>query len=100
MKYKSTGHAIFHCVLTDCYFKIDVPLALGKKAVCWRCAKDFVMNEYSLRLARPHCHNCTKTKNEVPDVTDKVVEVAADTSMNSLRDRLRGLAAVEDKGEI
>lgn len=63
-----TGRAIFYCVL-DCEFKTAVPLALGKKTTCWRCGKPFNMNEYSLRLVKPHCMECKKTKMEVMSAT-------------------------------
>jgi len=62
LKYKS-GVSVFFCVL-DCNFKISVPLALGKKTICWRCGEEFLMNEYSIRLVRPHCSSCHKSKND------------------------------------
>lgn len=58
--YKS-GSAVFFCAL-DCTFKCNIPLALGKKTICWRCEQPFDMNEYSLRLAKPHCPDCHKPK--------------------------------------
>jgi hypothetical protein len=30
--------------------------------LCWRCGNEFIMNEYSLRLAKPHCEGCHKPK--------------------------------------
>ena len=59
--YKS-GNAIFFCALPDCAQKINISLALGKRSICWRCGEEFIMNEYSLRLAKPHCDNCHKPK--------------------------------------
>lgn len=64
LKHKS-GNAIFFCALPDCTFKINTALALGKRSICWRCNEPFIMNEYDLRLAKPHCENCHKPKNEV-----------------------------------
>lgn len=59
--YKS-GNTMYFCVL-DCNFKISPALALGKKSICWRCGHEFIMSEYSLRLAKPHCEGCHKPKN-------------------------------------
>lgn len=61
LKYKS-GNTIFFCALPDCSFKINPALALGKRSVCWRCGNEFIMSEYSLRLAKPHCDACHKPK--------------------------------------
>lgn len=62
LKYK-TGNTIFFCSLPDCNKKLNTALALGKRSICWRCGEPFIMNEYSLRLAKPHCENCHKPKN-------------------------------------
>lgn len=69
LRFKS-GNSSYFCTLPDCYFKINPSLYLGKKTICWRCGEDFIMNEYSLRLARPHCEKCHKTKAEhLPEST-------------------------------
>jgi hypothetical protein len=65
LKYK-TGSTIFFCTLPDCSVKLNPALALGKRSICWRCGEPFVMTEYSLRLAKPHCENCHKPKNGIP----------------------------------
>lgn len=59
--YKS-GNAVFFCALPDCSNKINPVLALGKRSICWRCEEVFILSEYSLRLAKPHCDACHKTK--------------------------------------
>lgn len=64
-KYK-TGNAVYFCVL-DCHFKIEVPLALGTKTLCNLCNEEFSMNEYTIKLARPHCEKCSKIKVSSPD---------------------------------
>jgi len=61
LKYKS-GNTIYFCALPDCNYKIAIPLALGKRCICWRCGNEFLINEYSLRLAKPHCDNCHNPK--------------------------------------
>ena len=68
--YKS-GNAIFFCTLPDCNKKINPALALGKRSICWRCGEPFILTEYSLRLAKPHCDACHKPKKiEVPEQLD------------------------------
>ena len=62
LKYKS-GNIIYHCVLPDCTIKVAPALTLGKRAICWRCGKEFLMTDYSIRLAKPHCEDCHKPKS-------------------------------------
>ena len=61
IRYKS-GNTIFFCILPDCSFKANIALSLGKRSICWRCNNPFIMTEYSLRLAKPHCENCHQPK--------------------------------------
>ncbi len=58
----NTGNVVYFCALPDCKVKIATALALGKRSLCWRCGEPFVLNEYSIRLAKPHCDNCHKPK--------------------------------------
>jgi hypothetical protein len=60
-----TGNAIFFCTMPDCNFKINIKLALGKRSICWLCGNEFIMTDYSLRLAKPHCEDCHKPKHPV-----------------------------------
>lgn len=91
LKFKS-GNIIFFCALPDCSHKTNIALALGKRSICWRCGEPFIMNEYSLRLAKPHCDNCHKPKNQTEIIlnsaalggkTDTLID-----SVDSLADRL------------
>jgi hypothetical protein len=63
-RYKS-GNEVYFCALPDCSVKIAPALALGKRTICWRCENEFVMTEYSVRLAKPHCLDCHKPKSKV-----------------------------------
>jgi hypothetical protein len=63
IKYKSGTYSFF-CALPDCNKKMNPALALGKRSICWRCGEPFILNEYSLRLANPHCEKCHKPKKE------------------------------------
>lgn len=62
LRYKS-GNETFFCTLPDCNVKLNPALALGKRSLCWRCGEPFILNEYSLRLMKPHCDACHKPKN-------------------------------------
>jgi hypothetical protein len=64
IKYKSGTVSLF-CTLPDCTYKVNPALALGKRCICWRCEKEFLLNEYALRLAKPHCEACHKPKGDV-----------------------------------
>lgn len=57
----STGRSFYYCV-NDCSFKVDVKHSLGKTVLCNKCNKPFVMNEYSIRSAKPKCFDCVKRK--------------------------------------
>lgn len=65
VRFKS-GNTVLFCSLPDCNNKINPSLALGKRSICWRCGEEFFLNEYSIRLAKPHCTNCHKGKNGRP----------------------------------
>lgn len=91
-----SGNTVFFCVL-DCTYKIDTALSVGKKALCWRCGREFIMDEYSLRLAKPHCSECHQPKKKVSisiqipeqeSFTMPSLKTEASDSLQSLRDRL------------
>lgn len=90
IKYKS-GNATFFCALPDCSFKINPALALGKRSICWRCGNEFIMSEYSLRLAKPHCENCHKPKKlEELDLSRKeIFDMGEQPAELSLQERLQ-----------
>jgi len=60
----SNGTQVYFCTLPDCSFRSAIGLNLGKRTICWRCGKEFLMNVYSLTLAKPHCEECHVFKNE------------------------------------
>lgn len=72
----SNGEAVYFCTLGECEFKINVALALGKPFLCWRCGKPSILNEYALRLVKPHCLDCKKTKDKIvlEDILHQVVD--------------------------
>ena len=62
-KYKS-GNTVYFCSLPDCNFKSTPALLIGKRSICNRCGEEFILNEYSIRLAKPHCLNCHNPKDK------------------------------------
>lgn len=98
------GTAIFFCTLPDCHFKVEAALALGKECICNQCGESFIMNEYTLRLKRPHCANCGKIKvtnaNGEKIYVNKrnpaIMEVVAANDVSSLRERLDSLTKDDD----
>lgn len=97
---------VYHCVLPDCYFKIEPALAEGKRLVCNRCGNEFIANQYTTTLAKPHCEDCHKFKHEVvkrrykgrrnddvviPD-SAAIMNPVAETVIDNLKDRLNGLS--------
>jgi len=66
-KYVKTGNAVYFCTLPDCHFKIEAELALGKRVLCNLCNNEFIMNEYTVKLVKPHCENCSKRKVDGAD---------------------------------
>ena len=104
-KYKrltyKTGSSIFFCTLPDCTNKIKTPLALGKSSLCWRCGEVFIINEYSIRLAKPHCENCHKSKSDIARVhiQDLSDETIKQLPTESLIDRMKRLANSKEEDE-
>jgi len=95
-----TGNKIFFCALPDCKFKIKLGLALGKRSICWRCGEPFIMNEYSIRLAKPHCEDCHKSKNisqfEANVHNSDAVKTTIPIDL-PLADRLKRATQIEDE---
>jgi|SRR5579863_329198 len=84
LRYKS-GNEVFFCTLPDCSFKSNIALALGKRSLCWRCGSEFLMDEYSLRLAKPHCPACHRPKNlQELSISEEVLEPTILVSNGSL----------------
>lgn len=97
-----TGTEFFFCCKPgqQCYHKIECSLALGKPCECWVCGKEFNLDEYAVRLAKPRCVNCRKHKDGTP-LVPQAEEVTSSTV--SLMDRLRAISggdSAQDKEDI
>jgi molybdenum cofactor biosynthesis enzyme MoaA len=103
----SNGTKVYFCTL-DCNYKIEAALALGKKSICNTCHDEFIMNEYSCKLAKPHCTRCGKMKvtvdGEVKFINklrpNAALAEIAKGSTNSLRERLGKVVMMEKDEDI
>lgn len=68
----SSGTRVYFCT-NDCSYKIEVAFALGKVVECPICGESFAMNEYSIKLAKPHCNNCGKMQVKDEDGKRKFI---------------------------
>lgn len=102
------GTQVYFCIL-DCPFKIEAPFALGKQTICHICGEEFTMNEYSVKLSRPHCKACGRMRVKEPDGSLRFVNKSraneAITEMNevavsSLRDRLSKVVMIDPEPVI
>ena len=97
-KYKS-GNYVYFCTLPDCNYKVDVPLALGKRTICNLCNSEFIINEYTIKLALPHCESCSKVRitnldgkhQYVHKSRIRLMENIANENVEDLRSRLESI---------
>lgn len=104
-KYRN-GTKVYFCVL-NCNFKIEVAFALGKQTICHICDQPFTMNEYTCKLAKPHCPSCGKRKVLDDEGNAKFIQKGrqeaamaeiGESSALSLRSRLdRAVAIAQDE---
>ena len=103
-----TGNSVYFCTLPDCHYKIEVALALGKRTICNLCGEEFIMTEYTLRLAKPHCDQCGKVKirdasgnnRYVKKVANRVLTGIAEKDINDLRSRLDSVTSLDSEKDI
>lgn len=58
-------YIVFRCVRPGCAHYIRQELVIGKIAQCWRCGDEFVMNQKTAMLKKPHCTKCTNSPGKV-----------------------------------
>lgn len=85
----TNGEAIYFCVNGSCEYEINLKKALGKPNECWRCGREFSLNELSLRLAKPHCVKCTHGKKDDEQIDIKVPSFTRTSAADDLRARLK-----------
>ncbi len=103
-----TGNWIFFCILPDCNFKIDAALALGKKCLCNQCNAEMTLNDYQLKLKRPHCDACSKRKIKGPDgknhyirnYSSPIISSVAEENLSTLVDRLANITRNTEEEDL
>lgn len=93
-RYKN-GTTVYFCI-DNCGFKIGCEFSLGKVVKCNKCDQPFQMNEYSIRLAKPHCINCHNKKNKSNANTMEresrpTINKLADNTISDLSSRLSSI---------
>jgi ribosomal protein S27E len=94
--------------LPDCHYKIDAPLSLGKRTLCNICGDEFIMNESTVKLTKPHCLNCGKVmvkdadgkKRYIKKVENRILSTIASETSQDLRSRLDSIAGQELEKDI
>jgi len=105
--YKS-GNTVYFCTLPDCHFKIETALILGKTIICNLCGNEFTANEYTVKLARPHCDKCSKQKVKGVDgknhfirkTHNTILPEIAQESSEDLRNRLSFVTTVVNEDDL
>lgn len=108
-----TGNKMYYCTLPDCSYRIAPEFALGKRSVCNICNREFILNEYSIRLAKPRCESCHRRKSitniiEIPRKENQgidIIERPSRIDSTSLKEKLfksidEIVSEVKDEGDI
>lgn len=61
---KDKKYPVYKCNLPNCTHYLAKALVRGKEALCNRCGKLMIMGPLQLTLAKPHCNDCVKPKEE------------------------------------
>ncbi len=59
---KHKPYMVYICTKPLCTHRLPLALAFGKAAECNKCGETFVMDRYTLTLARPKCSKCVNRK--------------------------------------
>lgn len=105
----SSGTKVYFCT-NDCSYKIEVAFAFGKIVECPICHLPFSMNEYSIKLATPHCNNCGKIQEKDPETGKRKFvqkgrrqEALADlgkSSATNLRDKMSKVVQIPAEEDL
>lgn len=73
---KDGKYVVYACSLPDCSHFIPADLVIGKRSICWRCESEFIINEKTGALAKPHCRECTRgtEKVEIPEIDESIFD--------------------------
>ena len=66
---------VFKCALPNCPHFVTGKLVIGRKCICWRCGMEFIMTEFTMGLAKPHCKECTGIREHSVDAFKELLEL-------------------------
>lgn len=58
------NYTVYACNLPGCNHYLERTLVKGKLSLCNRCGTPMIMTPFQLTLAKPHCLDCTRRKDE------------------------------------
>jgi len=87
---------------------METALVLGKNTICNLCGNEFIMNEYTVKLARPHCESCSKQKVKgsngknhfIRKTSAPILSEVAQESSEDLRNRLSFVTTQVNEDDI
>jgi|SRR5215204_7081642 len=77
---KEKKYPVYRCNLPNCTHYLAKSLVKGKEGVCNRCGKTMIMGPLQLTLAKPHCLDCVKPKDEKKLAAIREIVEAMDSS--------------------
>lgn len=66
-KHYRPAHNVYQCQKPLCRYTLQIEIAEGKMSECNKCHEPFIMDRYTLTLAKPKCKNCINRQVK-PDV--------------------------------
>jgi hypothetical protein len=74
VKIGRSGRIVFKCSIPGCVHHIREELAEGRLTICHRCNNEIVLTKLNMKLAKPHCDDCTVRKNKSVDVIADLIK--------------------------
>lgn len=71
---KRKKYLVYACSVTGCTHYIPVYLSEGKISICNKCDEAFVMTKKTMKLASPHCEDCTEKNKDIKPTTLQLLE--------------------------
>jgi hypothetical protein len=64
IKIGKTKRIEYKCAIPGCVHHIREELIDGRQSLCNRCSKPFFMDKKNMKLAKPHCDECTMSNKQ------------------------------------
>ncbi|SRR6266705_2454268 len=88
VKLGKKGYTVYRCVKPGCSHYVNAALVLGKMYECWRCGREYPMNQKTAQLKKPHCASCTRMPGSEVHVTASISSPIDDNSAEGLVKRV------------